>query len=230
VDDTGSTVAFENWENNRPSVSLSADGRPAETICFDCRISAGWFDGTEGLFLADPAMSSVSLYNLKTRKQTTVLSASGKFLSQATWSPANQMLLFTVSSDNVHHQAFAVPFPRDATQPVGDWIAITDPSSDAILPRWSEDGKTVYYLSDHRNSLCVWARRFDASARKPIGKPFEIQHFQSSRFSVETISRGSLNMSVARNGIYLNIAEISSSVLIGHLQRRGRFSQIFTLF
>jgi serine/threonine protein kinase len=230
VDDTGSKVAFESWEGNHPSVFLSVGGGTAKAICSECRVSAGWFNGTDGLFLGDSAMSKISLYNLKTGTLTPVLSAKKRFASQATWSQENQMLLFTASEDNSHYQVYAVRFPKDTAQASGDWIEITEPSTNAILPRWSDNGGRIYYLTDQNNAMCVWGRKFDQVSGKPYGAPFEARDFQGKKFSVEAIGRESLNMSVAQGQIYVNIAEISSSVSIGHLERKGRLAQIFTSF
>lgn len=228
VDDDGSKIAYENWDGPQPAVYLSTSSGAALQVCSDCRISAGWFNGGDGLFLTDPAMSQISLYNLKTRLRNKVLSVPGQSLSEATWSSANQMLLFMATSDHVRHQVFAIKLPAKTTQPVGDLVPITDPAHDAILPRWSGDGKTVYYISDQDRSLCIWAQKFESG--KPVGEPLEVQHFARMEFSLDTISRRSLNMSVAGNEIYVNIAQINSSIWIGHFERKGRLAQLLTVF
>jgi serine/threonine protein kinase/WD40 repeat protein len=228
IDDDGTTIAFESWENDRPAVFLSSKGSPAKALCSDCRISAGWFNGTEGLFIADGVLSTISLYDLKTAKRTPVLSAAKSTVAQATWSPASQMLLFTASLDSIHSQVFTARFSGEERKLAGEWHAITEPSQNVILPRWSGDGRTIFYLADQINSIRLWGRRFDPTTGRATGDAFVVRNFRGKEFTPETITRESLNMSVAGDQIFMNIAQISSRVWMGKLQSRNRLAQIFT--
>jgi serine/threonine protein kinase len=230
VDDSGSEIAYEVWESGHPSIQLAVAGNKPRKLCSECRAPTSWFQGTDGLFLGDPSLSRIDLYNLGSGQRSTILSSPDLSLAQPSWSPAAKMLLFTSSPDRIRRQVYAVRLSATTGQPVGEWVPITGPTEDANFPRWSEDGKVVFYLSDRDNFSCIWGRRFDVREGKPVGKPFAIMHYHSLRLSSASIAPHSVNLSVAGNTVYLNIAEISSSVWIGHLERKSRLSQLFTIF
>ena len=51
----------------------------------------------------------------------------------------------------------------------------------ADKPRWSPDGKLVYYILRHGSFFNLWAVRFDGVQGKTIGVPFQITRFDSPR-------------------------------------------------
>jgi eukaryotic-like serine/threonine-protein kinase len=220
IDETGSTLAYETWEGGVPSVILAriGGGQPAR-ICVGCRTPTGWFNGKTGLLLSDASNTQVEMFRLDTGHFQSVLNKQGAFVTGATWSPANHYVLFSVSADHQNGQIFAARFAPGASLPDPHWIAITNPTESAQIPRWSGDGKTVYYLSNRDNSLCVWGRHFDSSIGRPVGAPFAVQHFHNQRFSLSGITSHSFNLSAARDSVYLNVAEMSGTIWIGKLDR-----------
>jgi hypothetical protein len=47
-------------------------------------------------------------------------------------------------------------------------------------PRWSNDGKLLYFLSRRGGSFNVWAGRFDPEHGTVIGEPFQVTQFDGS--------------------------------------------------
>jgi Tol biopolymer transport system component len=43
----------------------------------------------------------------------------------------------------------------------GEWKRLTEEKYWADKPRWSPDGKTLYFISNHRTAFNVWGMRFD---------------------------------------------------------------------
>lgn len=232
IDDSGSIVAYESWDSGVPSVFMARrDGSKPVKICTGCQTPTGFFNGNEGLLMTDATASQVEMYRPATGELQTVLATSGARVAQATWSPANEYILFTSSVNHGNVQAFASRFRRTANGPDSHWIALTSPSESVRTPRWSGDGKTVYYLSNRDNSLCLWARHFDPGVGRPVGKPFIVQHFHSLRFSPFSIVSHDFNLSVAGDTVYLNVAEMTSTIWIGKLDRAANpFSLGFSRF
>jgi WD40 repeat protein len=224
VDDSGRTLAYEGREGDVRSVYLvRQDSNMPTQVCSGCQSPTGWIKGSEGLLLSDAATSQIDIYWLATGELQTILAKPGAHVAQATWSPANQFILFTVTldqgKDQTKEQAFVTRFPWGTKQPDSNWIAVTGPSASVQVPRWSGDGKTIYYLSDRDHSCCLWAQHFDPRAGRPVGQPFSVQHFSGRKFSPYVISSGHLNLSVAANAVYLNIANLRGSIWVGQVER-----------
>jgi serine/threonine protein kinase len=220
VDDAGSTLAYETWQNGVSSILIESPGAASPSVlCKECRAPTGWFGGKEGLLVSDASLSRVEMYRPATGELQTILQKPRAYVAEATWSPANEFVLFTVSDAHGHGQAFAAHFPRGARAPDSDWIPITPSSESVQRPRWSGNGRTIYYLSNRDNAWCLWRESFDPAAKLAVGKPLNIQHYHSHRFSPASVSSHSLNLSVAGDSVYLNIAEMSGTIWTGKVYR-----------
>src|SRR6266550_2027550 len=59
----------------------------------------------------------------------------------------------------------------------GAWTRITDGKHWDDKPRWSPDGKTIYFVSGRGGFFNVWGIHFDPAGGKPIGEPFQVSTF-----------------------------------------------------
>ena len=64
----------------------------------------------------------------------------------------------------------------------GAWRAMTDGAWFDDKPRWSPDGRILFFVSNRTGVSNVWGRRFDSSTGTPIGEPFPVTSFQSAQF------------------------------------------------
>ena len=69
----------------------------------------------------------------------------------------------------------------------GPWVPITDGKQWDDKPRWSPDGKVIYFLSDRTGLFNVWGIRFNPASGRPLGEPFHVTSFDSPTLKV---SRG----------------------------------------
>jgi len=93
----------------------------------------------------------------------------------------------------------------------GDWIPITDGKHHDDKPRWSPDGKIIYFVSSRGGFMNVWGRRFDPTLGKPVGEPFQVTRFESpGRMPSDYIAYAELG--VAANRLVLPIMEVSGSI------------------
>jgi serine/threonine protein kinase len=93
----------------------------------------------------------------------------------------------------------------------GDWIPITDGKYHDDKPRWSPDGKTIYFTSSRGGFMNVWGRRFDPALGRPVGEPFQVTRFESpGRMPWDVIPYAELG--VAANRLVLPIMEVSGNI------------------
>ena len=78
-------------------------------------------------------------------------------------------------------------------------------------PRWSPDGKTIYFISSRTGFLNVWGIRFDRVKQLPLGEPFPVTAFENPAQRVAD-QMTPLGMSVTQNRLVLPISEASGSI------------------
>lgn len=93
----------------------------------------------------------------------------------------------------------------------GPWTRITDGKDWADKPRWSPDGKVIYFLSGRSGFFDVWGIRFNPVEGRTLGEPFRMTSFDSPGLGVsEPISLAGL--SVSHNHLALTLTEVSGSI------------------
>ena len=223
IDDLGETVVFEERDGGVPSIFAMTRGAPAKRLCTGCSNPSGWFDGNRAVFYREGLPSKIKMVDLRTGETKTVLEAGGTSLSDAAWSPENQYLLFTASRNGEKKRVFAVLFPKSGQTATGDWIPITTESEFSDRPRWSGDGKTIFYLSTRDGFWCVWGQHFDIKSGSALSQPYSVFHYHNSRFSPGAVVSRSFNLSAAGDSIYLNVGEMNASIWTGVLRPRRKY-------
>jgi serine/threonine protein kinase len=227
IDNAGENIVFEGRENNVPALLALTRNKPVRLLRTGCANPTGWFDGNRAVFCREGVPSRIEMVDVATAATTTVLTKKDYSLGEATWSPTSQYLLFTATRDGVTKQIFAVRFPQSAQMPVGAWIPVTAKTEFSDWPRWSGDGKTIFYVSRRDSFSCLWANRFDPESGHVIGTPFPVFHYHNPRFSPSVVAESSFNLSGSRDQIYLNIGEINTSVWVGRMKHPGFLSWLW---
>jgi serine/threonine protein kinase len=221
VDDSGKTVVYETKERNTPSIFKVRSGELPSLLCTGCSKPTSWFAASRGVFYRDGLPSKIKMVNPETAEAHVVLESPSASLGEASWSPESEYLLFTAAAEGGKKQAFAVNFPKITGVATGKWIPISSPAEWGDRPRWSGDGKTVFYLSNRDGFSCLWGQHFDAASGKTIGPPFAVMHYHNARLTPEEVLGDSFEISVAGNAIYLNVAEVRDTIWTGVLKHHG---------
>jgi Tol biopolymer transport system component len=95
----------------------------------------------------------------------------------------------------------------------GTPIALTTGEFFDDRPRWSPDGRVVYFLSNRSRFFNVWARRFDPDRGVPIGEPFSVTHLDSPA-QVIPPRMVQVGLAVSGNRLILPISAVSGSIWI----------------
>lgn len=80
-------------------------------------------------------------------------------------------------------------------------------------PRWSPDGKIIYYVSGRSGVFNVWGVHFDTAKGKPVGVPFRVTSFDSPGLAVgDDIS--DVEFSLVQDKFILTMEDRSGSIWV----------------
>jgi serine/threonine protein kinase len=218
VDESGEILAYEQLENGGTSIYTKMQGGPAKRLCRGCSRPTGWFSTNRTFLYRDGLPSVIKMADPRTGEARVVLQEKGASLSEASWSSANEMMLFTETKGDLKRM-FAVRVSRSSGEVGGNWIAIPDRGVSPDHPRWSGDGRTIFYISNSDGFSCIYGLAFSPEKGEVVGAPFAVAHFHNQRASIDNVFARSLNLSVDGNSIYFNLGEQSSTIWIGMLAK-----------
>jgi Tol biopolymer transport system component len=93
----------------------------------------------------------------------------------------------------------------------GPKIPITDGKYFEDKPRWSPDGRTIYFVSGRGGFFNVWGIRFDSVKGKPVGEPFCVTAFANPGLMVPNEIE-TVELSLSHDFLVLNLAQASGSI------------------
>jgi Tol biopolymer transport system component/DNA-binding winged helix-turn-helix (wHTH) protein len=131
------------------------------------------------------------------------------YLFQPQYSPDTQWIAFEAIRDGPNGRESSIfVMPSGG----GSWIRVTDGGQWDDKPRWSPDGRTIYYVSG-RDGINVWGRRFDAAKRRPVGDPFRVTDFSGSQL-LQYDFIANIGLSIARRKLAVTVLQSSGSVWV----------------
>jgi Tol biopolymer transport system component/DNA-binding winged helix-turn-helix (wHTH) protein len=93
----------------------------------------------------------------------------------------------------------------------GPWIRLTEGQFWDDKPRWSPDGRTIFFVSSRTGFLNVWGIRFDPEQGRPQGEPFQVTSFANPKLMVAD-DMGWQSLSLLRDRLILSMMETSGSI------------------
>ena len=130
-------------------------------------------------------------------------------LYQAHMSPDGRWIVFNAETNppNPESSLFVVPAAG------GQWTRITDGKHWDDKPRWSPDGKTIYFVSRPGGFFNVWGIHFDPAAGKPIGQPFKVSKFDSPRLMIPQWI-APVGISLTQDKLVVTVAQASGNIWV----------------
>jgi hypothetical protein len=102
----------------------------------------------------------------------------------------------------------------------GDLVRLTDERAWADKPRWSPDGRTIYFIynreaGNNRSSyfLNVWGIHFDPVSGKAVSEAFQVTNLSSPSRMIATLL-SSMDISLDESRLLLPITETSGNISI----------------
>jgi serine/threonine protein kinase len=178
-------------------IRIEAGGVPGvpEKICDSCGRPYDWSSDSRrvlSIFGNPGNLRSLRLLELASSEITTLVQHPQDLLAGARFSPDGLWVSFVETTAPTRRRIFVVPTTGKLPVPQSNWIPITDGQRLDREPRWSPDGKLLYFLSERDGFRCIWAQTLDSATKRPAGAPVPVQHFHRSRFSIRYQDTGTV--------------------------------------
>ncbi len=93
----------------------------------------------------------------------------------------------------------------------GEWVPLTDGTAFDDKPRWSDDGRLLYFMSSKGGTPNVWALPIDPERGRPAGVPYPLTRFDTrTSLGVEHIAYAELAVGGGR--MVVPVAEAAASI------------------
>jgi Tol biopolymer transport system component/DNA-binding winged helix-turn-helix (wHTH) protein len=130
-------------------------------------------------------------------------------LYQPHFSPNGRWIVFEAVANSPKPESTLFVVPTSG----GSWTRITDSTQWNDKPRWSPDGRTIYFVSRRGGFFNVWGIHFDPAAGKPVGQPFQVSRFESPRLMVPQWIPP-VGLSLTQDKLVLTMAEESGGIWV----------------
>jgi Tol biopolymer transport system component len=174
-------------------VPSTGSGMP-ENVCDDCGFVEDWSpDGNRILGSRQGESGGIFwLLDLPSGKKIELLKDSKRNLYQGRFSPDGSWICFRAVEGPNRGWLMIAPF-RTAEVPSQEWIPVSgQPSSDG-KPRWSPDGRLLYFSSMRDGFRCIWAQPLDPATKLPQGRPFPVYHLHDPHRSLSILRKAGGN-------------------------------------
>jgi Tol biopolymer transport system component len=95
----------------------------------------------------------------------------------------------------------------------GELVPLLDDTSWDDKPRWSADGRIIYFLSRRGGGFDVWGVEFDSLRGRAIGPPFQITHFRSPDMRMPGLDRiGDAEISIVGDRLALPLQTLGGGI------------------
>jgi hypothetical protein len=96
--------------------------------------------------------------------------------------------------------------------PETEWLPITSENARVDKPRFSPDGKLIYFTRDGEGSRSIQAIRFDGETGRPVGDPFLVFDFRGPRLSMVPVNLSPMDLAIGRDKLVTLVAESTSNI------------------
>jgi Tol biopolymer transport system component len=170
--------------------------------------------GTVALAQAsDSNGSDILAVDLKTGRSSAILRAVPRApLIQAKFSPDAAWIVFLAITGPGSAQIHAARENGFSEIPRGEWTAVTEGRSKVDQPRFSPDGKLIYFTQDGDGSRGIRAIRFDPRTGETLGDSFKVFDSDEARLTLFGVSPRSQGIGIAKDKLVMLLAERTSNL------------------
>ena len=163
-------------------------------------------------------LDGINVFDRQSGKETLLASRPKTQLLSPSFSPDNRWVAMHLRNSELTRQMFVLPFHPNGATPESEWIPISDGKQLDRDPKWSPDGNLLYFLADRDGARGIYAQRLDAVTRHPMGKPFEVKMFRSTRRSMMYFANTGLSApAIARDRMIFALGEMTGNIWLTKL-------------
>jgi Tol biopolymer transport system component len=214
----GHYLAYPRWSLSRPETSIviwSRESHEERVIVDGGEYNLyGWMPNGQKLIMSKwndrTQKAEIWLFPLGEAPPEKIAATPEYFLFQGQCSSDGRWIVFEAIRD--------VPSGRESTIYVvpatgGQWIRITNSKQWDDKPRWSPDGRTIYFVSGRGGFYNVWGVRFDSANGRAKGAPFRVTNFDSPAFMVPSFIPD-VGLSIAAGRLAITTSQSSGGIWV----------------
>jgi len=166
-------------------------------------------DGSRILTMTPSAPRGVLSIDLRSGRRSALLSHPSWNLYWAAYSADGRWVAFTAKTAPDQSHVYVAPLRDGPAVSPAQWIPLTGGASVNTAPRWSPDGRRVYFFSDRDGFRCIWYAPFENG--RP-GEPVPLRHFHTLRQSLNSIPVAELELAVSRDRVVFSLDEPAGNI------------------
>ena len=148
---------------------------------------------------------------MATRPERVILESSGVNFWQARYSPDNRWVSF-VAKRMRNPGTVEIGIAAAGSNRATTWTRILDDHIWPDKPRWSPDGRTLYFLSRGADGYFnLWGVPIDPARGAQAGKPFQVTHFSSPEWRIDP-NMADAEIGVASGRLVLPMQSVKGSI------------------
>jgi Tol biopolymer transport system component len=148
------------------------------------------------------------------RRVPLVLPLKKAAVSEASFSRDGRWMLWLAEAGPQATRVYAAR-PRGLREiPPGEWMPVTEGNMRVDKPRFSPDGRLVYFTLDHDGIRDIEAVAFDPQSGRPAGQPFPVFEPRTPRLSLFGVSPQALEIAVGRDKLVMILCELTSTIWV----------------
>jgi Tol biopolymer transport system component len=210
--------SFMSWIDNVAGGQASFVAATGETMgreaCRGCRILGFFSNGAHVLVRSGP--TRLVKQDLGDDSQHTLVELNAGAIMDADISWDDQWLALATGGPEGTASIHVLPLGKSPT-PVRDWILVAESARWVGSPRWSPDGRFLYYHADRDDFTCIWAQPLDATTKTPSGEPFAVVHAHRSTLKIFG-PRYVFSLAVSHGMLIFNAAELTGDIFVTELE------------
>jgi hypothetical protein len=170
-------------------------------------------DGRYLIVYPPKSLFSFGAFDTQSGKQTPVASHLTIQVLSPQFSPDARWIAIHFRNAELTRQIFVLPLHPVRETPQREWIPITDGKQLDRDPKWSPDGRLLYFLADREGARGIYAQRVDSATGRPSGAAFAVKMFRSTRRSMMYFGNtGQSSPAIARDRMVFPLGEMTGNI------------------